>query len=122
MLNEAGFDFRFLNAAEFRSSGNHHRGGWQPFLAKVEDVKNSLYGVTPEGNIRRGDLILGIRPKQMSAEQRKMIDQKRAIYSNFSKTQAKQLRAQIKDNGLGDVVAVDEGYDEDDKGYKSDED
>jgi hypothetical protein len=119
MLHEAGFDYRFLNASEFRANSNHHRGGWQPFRAKADDASKGMYGVTPEGIVQRGDLILGIRPKKMSEEHRKVLANKRSIYTNFSKTQAKQLKQQIKDAGLGDQMSVSEGYDEDDAGFNS---
>lgn len=116
-LNDEGMDYRFLNSSEFRASGNYHRSHWQPFKAPADIVQAGLYGVTADGHVQRGDLILGIRPKALSAKHREHLKQKRSKYSNFAKTEAKRMQQEIRDKGLGDHVRVEEGYDEDDKGY-----
>ena len=113
-LKSIDMDFRFLNAAEFRAAGGYHRSQWQPFKAPADAVKQGLYGVTPEGLIQRGDLILGVRSKAITAQHSAHLAEKRKRYSNYGKTEAKRMREHIRSTGLSDHVRVEEGYGEDD--------
>lgn len=107
-LNEKGLDFRFLNASEFRASGNYHRSQWVPY--KFDDADEAAkYGATAEGVIARGDLVLGVRPKAITAKHREFLRERNRKYSQFNKTEAQKMRQHIKDSGLGGHVRVVEG-------------
>lgn len=118
-LADQGMDFRFLNAAAFRQAGNYHHSDWRPFDVRQAKSLSAATGATAEGLIQRGDLILGIRPKTISAKHRETLNRRNKAYSqaNVAKSQAKQFREAIRDQGLSEHASVDEGYDEDDGGY-----
>ncbi len=105
-------DFRFLNSSEFRASGNYHRSQWQPFNAK-DAGGLVMQGLTGEGLIQRGDLILGVRAKALTAKYRELNKEKIRRQSNFNKSEAKRMRDHIKERGLGEHVTVDDRDDED---------
>lgn len=117
-LAEQGMDYRFLNAAQFREAGNYHHSDWRPFnVNQAKSLKNAP-GATPEGLIQRGDLILGIRPKTLSAKHKEALARRNKAYSqvNHAKSQKKMLQDQIRDRGLSEVVSVDDREDGD-EGY-----
>lgn len=121
-LKEKGLDFRFINAQEFRRSGHYHRSHWRPLSVSTDLGLPSAFGANAQGEIQRGDLILGVRPKAVTAKHRAFLEERRRRYSNFNKSEAEQLRKYAKQAGLGDQVGISEGYEENDKGYKSVED
>jgi len=111
-----GMDFRFLNAPEFRRDGGYHPTQWLPFDAR-EAVTKGLdpkftVGMNAEGQIQRGDLILGYRPKALTAQYNQMVKQRNERYSKFNKTEAQKLREHARSVGLGEAVTIHEGYDD----------
>lgn len=109
-LTKLDMDWRFLNAQEFRNRGNVHRGHWQPFKAPKEASAEGMYGCNAEGLVQRGDLILGVRPKAITAKHKEHLADLRRPYSNFNKTEAQKMRRIAQESGLGNDVKVDEGY------------
>lgn len=117
-LTDKGLDWRFLNAREFRAAGGYHKSHWKPFVADDEiRGKLGIGALSAEGHLQRGDLILGIRTKALTAKHKEYLTEKNRRYSNFAKTEANKMREEIRRRGLGDSVQVEEGYDEDEKGF-----
>ncbi len=118
-LNENGLDFRFLNAQQFRANGNYHKTQWIPFKVTPDMAADlGIPQVTSEGHIQRRDLILGVRTKALSSKYKEEKYRKNKALSNYSKTEAKKMRDDARQKGLGDHISVEEGYDEED-GFKS---
>jgi hypothetical protein len=115
-LTDQGMDWRFLNATAFRANGGRHKSDWQA-LRVPPDVRIGLSAVTAEGHVIRGDLILGIRPKTISAKYKETLKERNRAYSNFGKTEATRMREEVKRKGLGEHVSISEGYDDDEKGF-----
>lgn len=112
-LTEKGLDWRFLNATQFRSAGNYHRSNWKALNIREHMTATGMVsGVTAEGLIQRGDLVLGVRPKAISAKHREFLAEKNRRYSNFNKEKAKELRDDVRRKGISGV-SVEEGYGED---------
>ncbi len=113
-------DWRFLNATQFRDAGNYHRSHWKPLNIKEHPGVGSISSAaSAEGLIQRGDLILGVRPKALSAKHREFLNERNRRYGNFAKDEAKKLRDHARASGLD--VKIHEGYEEDDAGYKGGE-
>ncbi len=112
-LNSKDLDWRFLNANQFRSAGNYHRSNWKALNMREHSAAiDVISGVTAEGLIQRGDLVLGVRPKAVSAKHREFLAEKNRRYSNFNKEKAKELRDDVRRQGISGV-SVEEGYGED---------
>lgn len=112
-LTGKGLDWRFLNANEFRKAGNYHRSHWKPFTV-TPDMASMISTTTSEGLIQRGDLILGVRPKAISAKHREFLAERNRRYNNFAKDEAQKLREDIRRKGLSGVK-VEEGYGKEDQ-------
>lgn len=117
-LTEKGLDWRFLNAREYRGAGNYHRSHWQPLKVTEEMGKLGLMSTTAEGLIQRGDLILGVRTKAVTAKHKEFLRERNRRYSNFAQTEARKLREDVARKGMSEHVKVSEGYDDDEKGFK----
>lgn len=115
-LKEQGLSWRFLNANEFRVNGSMHRSHWKPF--KVPAEQKTDLETTAEGLICRGDLILGVRDEQITSMHKKFLKDRTDRQTSSTKDSAKQLRAMAREAGV-EKMKITEGYDEDDRGYKS---
>jgi hypothetical protein len=115
-LNAQGLDFRFLNAGEFRKNGNRHQSHWRPFEMKEGYQALGLTGVTPEGLVQVGDLILGVREKQISKAHKEFLAERNRVYSGnkYNKEKAKELRALAKTHGVSDETEIHEGFEDND--------
>ncbi len=111
-LNNKGLDWRFLNANEFRKAGNYHRSHWKPFVV-TPDISGLVSTMTADGLIQRGDLILGVRPKAITAKHREFLAERNRRYNNFAKDEAQKMREDIRRKGLSGVK-VEEGYGKED--------
>lgn len=109
VLNEAGLDWRFINAAQFRVEGNVHRSHWKPHKFDVTDLTSA------DGYVTRGDLILATRLKAVSAAHRKFLKERNNLQKNQNKLDAQKMRQSLKDSGIDSSAArVYEGYDDND--------
>lgn len=104
--------WRFMNAQQFRQNGNMHHSHWTPY--KVDGD----FGITPnaEGLIQRGDLVLGVRSREMNQAHKQFLQErvKRQSGAVSNKVQARELRKLAKDHGVEDKVQIHEGYEEND--------
>lgn len=110
-LSSKGLDWRFINGAQYRNEGNLHRSRWIPYVfpedAGCKDFVNN------EGLIQRGDLILGVRPKKLTAQYKTLLADKNKRYNAFNRAEAAKLRQMLREGGMGDSQVV-EGYGADD--------
>lgn len=112
-LTDKGLDWRFLNATQFRAGGNYHRSNWKALNVREHESATELVsGITAEGLIQRGDLILGVRTKAISAKHREFLAEKNRRYNNFNKEKAKEMRDDVRRKGISGV-SIEEGYGED---------
>lgn len=111
-LKADGKDWRFLNATAFRTNGNVHRSHWKPLILQGEDIQT--FGANASGMICRGDLILGIRDKAITAAHREFLNKRNALQGQVNKDQAAQLKKSAREYGVSEQTKVLEGYDDKD--------
>ena len=111
-LKSEGLDYRFLNRTEFRKNGNTHRSHWRAYVLKDSPENVGLIGITPDGHIQRGDLILGVREKAMSAGHVKYLRQRANQYANHNKAKADEIRTLAREHGVESETKVFEGFED----------
>lgn len=118
-LSAFGYDVRFINSHQLSSMGGYHQNGWKPFKTSdflsegkcVIQLDPYLMGNSPDGTIQKKEMILAIRPKEMTAEHKKHLAQKVARQSgDATKKAAAELRRISKEHNLN--VDITEGYDD----------
>lgn len=112
-LKGQGLDWRFINAAQFRGAGNVHRSHWKPYRIEDADAKRiGVEGMTVEGIVQRGDLVLAVRPKTISNKHKEFLAQRNAALAGYNKSTSKELKDRAREAGIGEQVRVHEGYEE----------
>lgn len=115
-MEAKGLAHRWINGIKYKNNYGYDARQWQPYKAeKKVGLENNFYGFTDsEGFIRRGDMVLAVRPKAVH----EMAKQRNAnkinnLKGNPSKKAAEDLKKTMKDAGV-DGAKIYEGYDEND--------
>jgi hypothetical protein len=113
-IEAKGLVHRWINAVKYKSNYGYDSRQWQPYqVKKNEGVENNFYGFTDsEGYIRRGDLILAVRKKEVND----LVKARNANkIKNLAGTQRKQAKEQIKQSlksADSDSAKIYDDYDE----------
>lgn len=113
-LDRKGLAYRFINAKQYQQNYGFHRTGWRVYKREATASSGSMdfsMGTDPEGYVRRGDLILAVKPKEMQEAHKQKIRAKTERYNNATKRNrenADVLRAMAKTGGLD--LTIEEGY------------
>lgn len=111
-LDKKGLAYRWINATHYKASGNFHKNGWRVYRYEgASDQRGSLdfaYGVSPEGYIIRGDLVLAVKPKEQAERYKQYLAHRATLQSGKSKDVADTFKKMARESG----AAVLEGYEE----------
>jgi hypothetical protein len=114
-FSSKGLDCRFINYKTFADQGFHSHG-WEIYQpskhGSCDGFETFYWGQNPDGIIKRGDAVLAVRQKEISAEHRALLREKSDRLSNYNRRAAKELRQQVKDSNI--KAEIHEGYDEND--------
>lgn len=108
-------DYRWVDAMELGSMGGYHKRGWRAYRRKNTTSGNIgtgdfMLGSSPDGTVRRGTIILAVRPLTVSAQHKAMLKNSAARKKGYKKEQAKELRQMVKNSGM--QAEVDESTDD----------
>jgi len=73
-LKEKGLACRFLNAKKLEENGGRHQSGWLPYKRESKDP--NVFGRDPDGYIRNGQCILGVKPIEQYEAHKKVLAQR----------------------------------------------
>jgi hypothetical protein len=113
-LDAKGLAYRFINAKQYVDKQGFHHSGWKVYKRDVSERAKGAFdfdmGTDPEGYVRRGDLILAVKPQEMQQRHKEKIRAKTARYSPdaLNKAAAQQMRDRARENNVN--MSVDEGY------------
>lgn len=111
-LKSKGYEGRWINYNQFLKDGNFHKEGWVPYRPDKSDTTDGFFfGQNPDGIIRRKELVLAFRPKEICESHRLHLRQK-ANQKNLSKKAASdELRQMAKDGRFSSHVKMDDEND-----------
>lgn len=120
-ITKHGFSYRFINYKQFVDMGGSHVAHWRP--VRLSQLKTWGYdtmagqalleGNDTDGFIRRGDLVLAIRNKEINEKHKAYLRQEASAASNSQENHANQLREFVRSSGL--KAQVEEGYEHPDE-------
>ena len=111
----AGLAHRWINAIKYKNNYGYDARMWQPYVVKKTGLENNYYGFTDDsGYIRRGDLILAVRKKELHEAVRERNANKIRNLAGAQRKNAKaEMEKTMREAGV-DGAKIFEGYDEND--------
>lgn len=116
---EMGCEVRWISAKELKEKHGHHDKKWiaWKFRTKLDDgiLDSSRFAFgagDSEGVVRRGDLVLAVRPVEVGDAHRQQLAEKRSIYNRFGAAKRKEYKDFVR-SAMGKDAKAYEGYDED---------
>ena len=113
-----GMEYRWLDAKKLYNNQGYHANGWtaytRPATAGGTDFKN---GNDPDGIVRRGSMILGVRSKELSESHREHLKDKSIAQvgrdrNASQRSAAAELRKMAGNTGIK-IVEGDDDADDD---------
>lgn len=112
-IEEAGYEYRWINAARLRHNSGFHKNFWTPYEVDYDKLglPTFMRGANPSPHLLRGDSVLAVRPKEIGNRHRAQLQQKalrlKAAASNYGVEEMKQLARES-----GGSIKVQEGYED----------
>lgn len=100
-IEKAGQVYKWMNETGYKKRQGRHKNGYVAFQAP-ESLRKDLgnFGCSPEGYIRFGDLLLGVKSKQGVELHQKRLTQSTIAQLEGVKGAAKQRNAEAKAAGI----------------------
>jgi hypothetical protein len=109
--------YRWINGSKFKENYGFDKRRWQPYKRpKSEGLENKSFGYADsEGFIRRGDLILAVRPIAIHEQyKRNLAERNQRLAGNQQKRVTEELKQVLRDGGMAGKSEVYDGYEEND--------
>jgi hypothetical protein len=94
-------EYRWVDAKQMQENGNMHRNHWQVYRRDASTVPagGDAFGLPPDGTVRRGTVVLAVRPKEIGDGHKAMLRQKAERMTSSVKKQGSDLRREIASSG-----------------------
>ena len=95
-LESQGLEGRWLSAKRVYENNGYHKSGWQVYRRDPSAILDGAFKAfgDPDGLVRRGDTILGVKTKEMAEKHRSYLRQQADAQSmaNVKKRHVEELR------------------------------
>lgn len=113
-LDEQGLEPRFVDFKKLKEMDGFHEKGWTVYKKEDSDIIGNnefRFGSTPDGVVRRGSMVLAVKPKASAEKHRAYLRQKAQRYSkSFVKRTTDELRQIARDGNVD--ARIYEGYED----------
>jgi hypothetical protein len=109
-----GNEYRWISFTKYTQMGNSHERAWRPVKRSecgMIDPTSLQNGSDVDGYIRRGDLVLAVRPKELGDKHRSILKADANRAKNVQKNHADELRQFVRQAGIN--AKISEGYEND---------
>jgi len=104
---EKGLECRWIDANRLKASGGLHLRRWEVFKVPSELENNEVkFGIPADKTVRRGSLLLAVRPIIVGDAHRSVLKDKAEAKSK--KSHAQELKQMARDAGV--PIKIHEGY------------
>lgn len=118
VIESKGHSIRFINFKQFINMGGQHQAHWKPISLKTLKewgydtigVDTFISGSDSDGYVRRQDLVLATRPKDINDKHKAYLRQEASRVQNLQGRHAQDLREYSRMAGLD--AKVEEGYED----------
>lgn len=113
-LESQGLKWRWGSYKQLKDMDGYHPRGWKIYRRKESDIidrQDAGFGQSPDGVIRRGDMILVVKPEANWRKHKEYLKNKARRYGKDSeKAQAERLRQLAREHNVKPEIS--EGYDD----------
>lgn len=116
-MTKKGLEARFVDYKELVDMGGYHARGWKVYKRDKKEGSDIVsgqdfqMGVSPDGTIRRGSLVLAARPIAIGDKHRALNRQRAGeVAGDQQEAAAEGLRQYARDNRLD--LKIEEGYED----------
>lgn len=108
-LEQKGLVARWVDSKQMADGGNVHKNHWQVYRRDAAKVSSEAqaFGLPPDGTVRRGTLVLAVRPKEIQEAHREALQEKADSRVRSIKKQGRELQAEARRFGLNERVKDD---------------
>lgn len=109
-IKAKGLAYRFIAVPHLQKNGGTHEYGWRPYKREcgtLDNVQAATLGSDPDGYIRRGDLVLAVRPQELHEKHRAWLKQEAEAASAVQENKFEEARDLVRGTRS---VKVHEGY------------
>lgn len=117
-LKSKGLEYRFINLKTYQDMG-FHRAHWRPYKRESSAPQDSGFAADGEGYMRRGDLVLAVKPKEHADLHRNQLRLKAKLQSNPNTVRAAELKQMMQSAGISGKVH--EGFEDDGESESSED-
>jgi hypothetical protein len=112
-LESKGLVGRWLNAKEVYKNQGYHPRGWSVYRRDKpsSDTLNFKFGNDPDGIVRRGDCILGVKTVEQHKAHKDHLDARARRGYDINAEKAKEMKSLLGQSGLKNAKVL-EGYDD----------
>lgn len=106
---DKGQEYRWVDAKQMTENGNLHKNHWQIYRRDTAKVgpEGNAFGLPPDGTVRRGTVVLAVRPIEIGDGHRAYLKQRADRLNSSVKKQGAELKEMARNAGIGDRV-IDE--------------
>ena len=111
-LNDKNLTPKWVAAKVVYENGGYHPKGWVPYKRATTTQSMTEFGLgrDPEGVVRRGDLLLGVKPKAEAEKHKAYLTQKANRAAGINEEKAEEMRRFARDAKID--ATIHEGYDD----------
>jgi len=100
---------RWVAANTLAANNGYHKNGWVAYKSKGTNVGDFRFGTDPEGVIRRGSMILAVRPMEIHESHKEFLAERAQApigkdRKAHQRQAAKELRKMAQDSGINTVI------------------
>ena len=110
-LQTKNLAWRFINATAYRKNGTH-KSRWIPYKRETKSPVDQIFGVEADGYVRRGDLVLAVKPKTDADRQRAFLAHRAKAQMQVQQSHGEEFRRFAAESGV--KTSVSEGFDQTD--------
>ena len=116
-LDQKGLSYRFVDGGKLSQMGGFHKNGWRIYrqdkkASGTMDGTEFFYGQDPDGYVRRGTLVLAVKPKSMNDAHKAYLAERVESSKTHNARKAAELRALAKENRVEKQITIHEGFEE----------
>lgn len=108
-IDAKGLEYRWVDSKQMAENGNMHKNHWTLYRRDTATVspEAQAFGLPPDGTIRRGTVVLAVRPKELGEGHKALLKEKADRQTASVKKQGAELKQMARRANVLDRIDDD---------------